>query len=392
MEQLLTRPLPLRAADPFRRRRIACIFGTRPEAIKMAPVIHALADEPDTQVQVIVTGQHREMLDQATRLFGIRPDADLAVMNHAQGLTHVTCAVLSGLDRALTDLKPDTVLVHGDTTTTLAASLAAVYAQIPVGHVEAGLRTGDLSAPWPEEMNRRVTAQLASVHFAPTSGAARNLIREGVAPDRIEITGNTAIDALHWVRTRVLSAPGIAEEMAALFPWRDPARRLILVTGHRRENHDGGIARICAAIARLAARRDVQIAWPVHLNPKVAEAVHRVLRGVSDVHLTAPLDYKPFAWLMAQSALIITDSGGIQEEAPSLGKPVLVTREVTERPEAVEAGTVRLVGAVTQRIIQEATRLLDDDIAHAAMARRINPYGDGKAAGRIRDRLMREFA
>ena len=372
--------------------RIVSVFGTRPEAIKMAPVVRALEEAPDIDAHVVLTGQHREMLTQVTDLFGIKPYANLDVMQAAQGLTHITTAVLQGLEPVFQDLKPDCVLVHGDTTTTMAAALAAFYGQIPVGHVEAGLRTGNIYSPWPEEMNRRIAGAITTVHFAPTRRAADNLMAENTARDRIEITGNTAIDALFWVRDQVLAAPGIADEMAALFPWLDASKRLILVTGHRRENHDGGIAEICTSMRDLAARGDVQLVYPVHLNPKVQSVAHDILGDTADVHLIAPLDYKPFAWLMGRSDLIITDSGGIQEEAPSLGKPVLVTRDTTERPEAVDAGTVLLVGAVADRIVPEAVRLLDDAAAYQAMARTHNPYGDGLAAGRIRDRLLKEFS
>ncbi|MEM9141178.1 MAG: UDP-N-acetylglucosamine 2-epimerase (non-hydrolyzing) [Pseudomonadota bacterium] len=371
--------------------RIVSVFGTRPEAIKMAPVVHALEADPAIEAHVVLTGQHREMLTQVTDLFGIRAHTNLQVMAHAQGLTHITCAVLQGLEPVLSDLKPDAVLVHGDTTTTMAASLAAFYQQIPVGHVEAGLRTGNIYSPWPEEMNRRQTGAIATYHFAPTRRAADNLMAERVGEGQIEITGNTAIDALYWVRDRVLAAPGVTDEMAALFPWLKPDLRLILVTGHRRENHDGGIAEICRAMAALAARGDVQLVYPLHLNPKVQAVAHDILGDTDAVHLIPPLDYKPFAWLMGRSDLIITDSGGIQEEAPSLGKPVLVTRDTTERPEAVEAGTVLLVGAVADRIVAQATRLLDDAAAYQAMARTHNPYGDGHAAGRITARLKREL-
>ena len=394
MEQLRTRPRADRPARLINTRRIACIFGTRPEAIKMAPVIRALALDPFTEPVVLLTGQHRELLAQVTDLFGLDIHVNLDVMREAQGPGEVTAAVLARLPPVLEDLAPDYVLVHGDTTTTLAASLATFYAGIPVGHVEAGLRTGDMTAPWPEEMNRRLVAQLASVHFAPTVQARANLIREGVDPDRIEVTGNTAIDALEWVSAMAGDPGADTPDMAQQFSWLDPARRLILVTGHRRENQDGGLARIAAAMIRLAARGDVQIVWPVHPSPRVRAALTQVLAHAphgGHVHLIDPQAYAPFAWLMGRADLIITDSGGIQEEAPSLGKPVLVTREVTERPEAVQAGTVRLVGTSTERIVAEATRLLDDWDAYRAMARTINPYGDGKAADRIHARLVEDL-
>jgi len=396
MEQLRSRLVAERPVAKLAGRKcIACIFGTRPEAIKMAPVIQALAKDPSTKPLVVVTGQHRELLDQMTGLFGLEIAADLNVMRQGQSLGDITSAILQGLGPVLEDLAPDCVLVHGDTTTTLAASLAAFYAGIPIGHVEAGLRTGDMDAPWPEEMNRSLVTRLATMHFAPTQGAANNLIREGVDPARIEVTGNTAIDALGWVRETTLETPGAVDDITARFPWLDAARRLILVTGHRRENQDGGLARVAAALIRLAARGDVQIAWPMHPNPKVRENLAQVMAhapGGEHIHMIEPLGYRAFAWLMGRAELIITDSGGIQEEAPSLGKPVLVTREVTERPEAVEAGTVRLVGTSTETIVTEATWLLDDWGIYQTMARSINPYGDGKAADRIHARLVQELA
>jgi len=388
---ILTHPRPPAAPAPAPGpRRIACIFGTRPEAIKMAPVVRALAATPGLAAEVIVTGQHREMLDQALGLFGLRPVADLAVMDRAKGPAEVTAAILAGLGPVLARHAPDAVLVHGDTATTLAASLAAFYARIPVGHVEAGLRTHDLAAPFPEEMVRRLVAQIADVHFAPTDGAARNLLAEGVDPARIAVTGNTAIDALTWVRDEMLAPPGARAAIARRFAWRDPARHLVLVTGHRRENQAGGLGRIAAAVARLAARGDLQVLWPVHPSPAVRDQVRAALGRQADVHLTAPLDYLAFAWAMDTAALIVTDSGGIQEEAPALGTPVLVTRETTERTEAVAAGTVRLVGTDPDRIVAEAARLLDDPAARAAMVGRKSPYGDGRAAARIAARIARE--
>ncbi len=367
---------------------VVCVFGTRPEAIKMAPVVQALQARSDVRTSVCLTGQHREMLTQVTDLFGIQADRNLDVMQAAQGLTHVTSAVLQGLETAFAEMKPDWVLVHGDTTTTMAAAMAAYYQQIAVGHVEAGLRTGDIYSPWPEEMNRKIAGALSTLHFAPTRGAADNLLREGIPQDRIDVTGNTVIDALYWVRDNALKNSGA--EMAARFDFLDPTKKLVLVTGHRRENQHGGLEKICAAMRSLALRGDVQVVYPVHLNPNVQRAAASVLKGVKDVHLIAPLDYLPFVWLMDRAHLIVTDSGGIQEEAPSLGKPVLVTRDTTERPEAVDAGTVRLTGADTDAILWEAERLLDDDTAYAAMAQAHNPYGDGKAAARIVERLLQE--
>lgn len=357
----------------------------------MAPVVRALDATDGIEHFLVLTGQHREMLIQVTKLFELHPHINLDVMQSAQGLTHITTAVLKGLEPIFQKLNPNCVLVHGDTTTTMAASLAAFYQQIPVGHIEAGLRTGNIYTPWPEEINRRIATAIATMHFAPTKSAAQNLIAENVPHHRIEVTGNTAIDALFWLRDQILVAPGVADEMATLFPWLNDAKRLILVTGHRRENHDGGIAEICLAMRDLSTRGDLQLVYPVHLNPKVQKVAHEILEHAEDVHLIPPQDYKPFIWLMGRSSLIITDSGGIQEEAPSMGKPVLVTRETTERPEAVDAGTVLLVGAIARRIVSEAVRLLDDPVAYSAMAHTHNPYGDGLASRRIRDLLVKEF-
>ena len=373
------------------RVRILSIFGTRPEAIKMAPVIRALAALPDVDAPVCLTGQHREMLDQVCSLFEIEAHTDLALMRHGQGPGDVTAAVIAGIRPVLERLRPDCVLVHGDTATTLGAALAAFYARIPLGHVEAGLRTGDMSAPWPEEMNRRLTTSLAQLHFAPTAQAAGNLATEGVASTAIEVTGNTAVDALLWVRERTRSRRGADLGMTARFPWLDPSRRLILVTGHRRENIGDGLDGVCAALVRLAARGDVQIAWPLHPNPAVSRPVAAGLARQDAIHLIAPQDYAPFAWLMERAHLILTDSGGMQEEAPALGTPVLVSRTVTERPEAVAAGTAQLVGTDPDRIVAAATALLDDCGAHRAMASATNPYGDGRAAQRIAARLIRTF-
>ncbi|SUS08804.1 UDP-N-acetyl glucosamine-2-epimerase [uncultured Defluviicoccus sp.] len=368
--------------------RILSVFGTRPEAIKMAPVVLALAAAAGIESRVCVTGQHRAMLDQVLALFDIAPDYDLAVMQANQGLTDITTAVLKGLDPVLADLRPDRVLVHGDTTTSFAASLAAFYRRIPVGHVEAGLRTGNIYAPWPEEMNRRLADAIADLHFAPTERARANLLAEGAAADRVMVTGNTVIDALLRVVDRIRHdvplRQGLDRRFDILASGRDPdGPKLILVTGHRRENFGDGFERICRALARLAERADVEILYPVHLNPNVQGPVMRILGQRPRVHLIDPVDYLAFVYLMDRAYLIVTDSGGIQEEAPSLGKPVLVMRETTERPEAVEAGTVRLVGTDEDLIVREAERLLDDADAYAAMARAHNPYGDGLAAERI---------
>jgi len=364
--------------------KVLTVFGTRPEAIKMAPLVHALAKDPDFEARVCVTAQHREMLDQVLNLFSIVPDYDLNIMRPGQGLTEITCGILQGLKPILEAFRPDVVLVHGDTTTTIAASLAAFYQRIPVGHVEAGLRTGDLSSPWPEEANRTLTGHLAMYHFAPTENSRQNLRRENVADERIFVTGNTVIDALFWVRDSVMNHPAQYEALAARYPFLDAQKKLVLVTGHRRESFGQGFEQICHALADIAARHDdVQIVYPVHLNPNVSEPVNRILGPVENVFLIEPQDYLPFMWLMNHAWLILTDSGGIQEEAPSLGKPVLVMRDTTERPEAVNAGTVKLVGTDRQRIVDEVTLLLNDNEAWQTMSRAHNPYGDGQACGRI---------
>ena len=370
--------------------RVLTVFGTRPDAIKMAPVVKALRESAAVQARVCVTSQHRDMLDQVLGLFDIEPEYDLDVMVDDQDLTHVTTAVLSGIGPVLEDARPDRVLVHGDTTTSFAATLAAFYRKIPVGHVEAGLRSGDIYAPWPEEMNRRLTDAIVDVCFAPTETARRNLRAEGVADARIVVTGNTVIDALLHVRAKLDGEESLRAEMEKRLPFPGPGRRLILVTGHRRENFGEGFERICRALARLAERPDVELVYPVHLNPNVQEPVRRILGGRPRVHLIEPLDYLAFVHLMERAHLIITDSGGIQEEAPSLGKPVLVMRTVTERPEAVEAGTVKLVGTDTDAIVAAAERLLDDAAAYAAMSRAHNPYGDGTASRRIVEEIVRE--
>jgi len=364
--------------------KVLTVFGTRPEAIKMAPLVHALAKDPHFEAKVCVTAQHREMLDQVLKLFSIVPEYDLNIMQPGQGLTEITCRILEGLKPVLESFKPDVVLVHGDTTTTMAASLAAFYQRIPVGHVEAGLRTGDLSSPWPEEGNRTLTGHLATYHFAPTETSRQNLLRENIADNRITVTGNTVIDALFWVRDRVLSDEALHNELTQRYPFLANGKKMILVTGHRRESFGRGFEQICHALAEIAANNpDVQIVYPVHLNPNVSEPVKRILGHVENVILIEPQDYLPFVWLMNRAWLILTDSGGIQEEAPSLGKPVLVIREMTERPEAVSAGTVCLVGTDSQRIVNEVTRLLQDESAYQAMSRAHNPYGDGHACHRI---------
>jgi UDP-N-acetylglucosamine 2-epimerase (non-hydrolysing) len=372
-------------------KKILLVFGTRPEAIKMAPVFETLKSIPELDVRVAVTAQHREMLDQVLRLFAIKPDYDLDVMKPGQGLTEITAAVLAGLKPVLEGYRPDLLLVHGDTTTTLAASLAAYYQQIPVGHVEAGLRTGNIYSPWPEEVNRKVTGAIAQLHFAPTEGSARNLENEGVAQKTVVVTGNTVIDALISVVNRLKDDPETSRAFDKEFKL-DRSKRIILVTGHRRESFGGGFDRICSALERISQRDDVQIIYPVHLNPNVKGLVEGRLGSLERVHLIPPQDYLPFVHLMRRSDIILTDSGGVQEEAPSLGKPVLVMRDTTERPEAVDAGTVKLVGTDTNLILRETLTLLDDEKAYNRMAHAHNPYGDGAAAQRILDAIKEYFA
>ena len=364
--------------------KVLTVFGTRPEAIKMAPLVQALSQDTAFESRLCVTAQHREMLDQVLRLFKLEPDYDLNIMRPEQGLTEITCRILEGMKTVLLDFRPDIVLVHGDTTTTLAASLAAFYQQIPVGHVEAGLRTGDLASPWPEEGNRKLTGHLARLHFTPTTRSRQNLLQENLPDARIIVTGNTVIDALLWVRDRVLDDSHLNAQLAARYPFLDPDKKLVLVTGHRRESFGGGFERICSALAQIARQHpEAQIVYPVHLNPNVSEPVNRILSGIENIILIEPQEYLPFVWLMNRAWLILTDSGGIQEEAPSLGKPVLVMRDTTERPEAVDAGTVKLVGTDIARIVASVSELLSDDDAWQAMSHAHNPYGDGKACGRI---------
>ncbi len=351
----------------------------------MAPVVHQLEQAENIEQRVCVTAQHREMLDQVLELFAIKPDYDLNLMRPGQNLTSVTCDILESMRSVFEQWRPDWVLVHGDTTTSMACSLAAFYAQIDVAHVEAGLRTHDLRAPWPEEANRQITGRLAGMHFAPTDQARASLVAEGVPEGRIWVTGNTVIDALLEVSERIRSDNALERSLAAKFPFLDPRKKLVLVTGHRRENFGAGFESMCAALRSLAEDEGVQVVYPVHLNPNVQEPVQRILRGSPNVHLLEPQDYLPFVYLMMRSHLILTDSGGIQEEAPSLGKPVLVMRDTTERPEAVRAGTVKLVGTGQQQIVDNARALLNDDVAYRKMAFAHNPYGDGQAGRRIRE-------
>lgn len=366
------------------------VFGTRPEAIKMAPVVKRMWEHFDGEVRVCVTAQHRQMLDQVLNLFDIVPEYDLNLMKPGQDLTDITANVLVALRSVLEDFSPDVVIVHGDTTTTFAASLAAYYKRIPVAHVEAGLRTGKRYSPWPEEMNRKLTSAVASFHFAPTLNSRDNLLRESVEANRIFITGNTVIDALLDVVKKIDDDLELKTALEKRFNFLNPEKRTILITGHRRENFGRGFEEICKALASLAIRDDVELVYPVHLNPNVQEPVRRLLGDISNIHLIEPLDYLPFVYLMNRAYLIITDSGGIQEEAPSLGKPVLVIRETTERPEAVEAGTVKLVGTDAEKICRETNELLDNEAAYQRMAFAHNPYGDGYAANRIVDILNSE--
>ena len=372
------------------RPRLLLIFGTRPEAIKMAPLLHALQVDGGFEVRLCVTAQHRQMLDEVLELFELRADHDLDVMTEGQSLNGLCSRLLERLDGVMAAEQPDLVLVHGDTSTCFMASLAAFQRGIAVAHVEAGLRTGNLQAPWPEEANRRLTAVLTHLHFAPTESARSNLLAEGVADTAICVTGNTVVDALQWM-CRHLQELG----------WRPPAgpltqlpegAPLVLITGHRRENFGEGFEQICRALAELARRYpQVQFVYPVHLNPQVQEPVHRLLDGIANLQLLPPQDYRHFVWLMQRASLILTDSGGVQEEAPSLHKPVLLMRATTERPEAVAAGCVRLVGTDAARIVAEVSRLLDDPAAAQAMRSANNPYGDGQACRRILARLRQHF-
>mgnify|MGYP003636107074 CR=1 FL=1 len=366
-----------------------CIFGTRPEAIKMAPLALSLAADDRFDAKVCVTGQHREMLDQVLDLFELKPDFDLNIMKPGQDLTDVTTSILQGLKSVLSEVKPDIVLVHGDTATTFAATLASYYQQIPVGHVEAGLRTGNIYSPWPEEANRKLTGALTTLHFAPTDTSANNLRREGVLDASIHVTGNTVIDALLEVVAKLDAKKELQQRFQEEFAFLPKDQRIVLVTGHRRESFGGGFERICEALIQTAkAFPDVQIVYPVHLNPNVREPINRLLVGINNIHLIEPLDYLPFVYLMNRSYLILTDSGGIQEEAPSLAKPVLVMRGTTERPEAIEAGTVKLVGTDVSVIITELSRLLTDQNYYDSMAFAHNPYGDGQACNRIKEALL----
>lgn len=371
--------------------KILTVFGTRPEAIKMAPLVKLLEKQQDVECVVCVTAQHRQMLDQVLELFEITPKHDLNIMKPGQTLAGITTEILNRIETVLLEDRPDLILVHGDTSTTFATTLAAYYHRIPVGHVEAGLRTGDIYSPWPEEANRKLTGVLAELHFAPTEQSRENLVKENIPENKISITGNTVIDALLWVKEKLQSDKELLASVSEKFPFLRSSAKLVLITGHRRENFGGGFERICSSIRSLALNfPNVDFVYPVHLNPNVREPVARILEGVSNVYLIEPLDYLPFVYLMTKATVILTDSGGIQEEAPSLGKPVLVMRDTTERPEAVAAGTVRLVGTDCARIESEVAALLTDVDAYNKMSFAHNPYGDGKACQRIVD-AIREY-
>lgn len=381
-------------------KKIMLVFGTRPEAIKMAPLVKEFQKHPDTfQTIVCVTGQHREMLDQVLNIFDIRPDFDLNIMKQGQDLYDVTARVLTGMRDVLREAQPDVVLVHGDTTTSTAAALAAFYQQIPVGHVEAGLRTHNILSPWPEEMNRQITGRIASYHFAPTALSRQNLLQENVDDANITVTGNTVIDALYWVVDRIKNDRSLDAELEEVLRHAGydvnrlaDGRPLVLITGHRRENFGDGFINMCTAIKQLTERYpNVDFVYPMHLNPNVRRPIHEVfgddLSNLGNMHFIEPLEYLSFVYLMEKSTIVLTDSGGIQEEAPGLGKPVLVMRDTTERPEALEAGTVKLVGTDREKIFNEVSTLLDDASAYARMSQAVNPYGDGLACSRIVERL-----
>jgi UDP-N-acetylglucosamine 2-epimerase len=366
----------------------ACVLGTRPEAIKMAPLVRRLRNTTGVRTSVITTGQHREMLDQVLQFFAVTPDVRLDVMQSGQSISKLMSRLLADLETTLQSLQPSVVLVHGDTMTTLAAAMSSFYASFPVAHVEAGLRTSNLLSPWPEESNRRLTSVLTRFHFAPTEQARTVLLAEGHAPDHIWVTGNTVIDALMDAVTLIDRDPVKRRQLQSALPVPGGQRRLILVTGHRRENFDGGLAALCEALARIAQRGDVEIVFPIHLNPVVQDVVRKRLSGDPAIHLLPPLDYPTFVTAMRSAHIILTDSGGIQEEAPSLGKPVLVLRDTTERPEGILAGTVRLIGTNTETVVAETFRLLDDPKHYEAMSTAHNPYGDGKASIRIVEALQ----
>jgi UDP-N-acetylglucosamine 2-epimerase (non-hydrolysing) len=365
--------------------KLLVVFGTRPEAIKMAPLVKSLKQSSHFEVKVCVTAQHRQMVDQVLSIFDINPDFDLDLMRPGQTLTNLTTSILEKMEGVFSQFSPDWVIVHGDTSTTMAASIAAYYRQTKVAHVEAGLRTNNLFSPWPEEGNRQITSRLASLHFAPTKAARSNLMNEGVGDKLIHVTGNTVIDALLSVSKRLDEEVGLSEQLAVKFSYLNTAKRLVLVTGHRRESFGKGFEAICLSILKIAKQSNVQIVYPVHLNPHVQEPVKRILGNVENVYLIEPQEYLPFVYLMKRSFIILTDSGGIQEEAPSLGKPVLVMRDTTERPEAVEAGSVYLVGTDIKRIVTKTIQLLNEPFEYQRMSFANNPYGDGTASNKIRE-------
>lgn len=363
--------------------KIMFVFGTRPEAIKMAPVIQRFKSNEKLEVGVCVTAQHREMLDQALRLFDIKPDFDLNLMRPGQDLTDLTSNIFTHLRGIFSAWKPDWIFVHGDTTTAASASLAAYYMRIPVAHVEAGLRTNNIYSPWPEELNRKIIATIAEMHFSPTNSTRENLLREGVQEEKIFVTGNTVIDSLHQSLAKITSEAPLKRELEEKFKYLDSNKKIILVTGHRRENFGKGFEDICSALKSLAFEKEVQIVYPVHLNPNVSTIVKEKLLGIDNIHLIEPLDYLPFIFLMSKSYIILTDSGGIQEEAPALGKPVLVMRDTTERPEAVKAGTAILVGTDPKKIVAKTIRILNDPSYYGEISSKINPYGNGDSANKI---------
>jgi UDP-N-acetylglucosamine 2-epimerase (non-hydrolysing) len=374
-------------------KKILHIFGTRPEAIKMAPLIKAFAQHPKFESKVCVTGQHREMLDQVLDLFEIKPDYDLRIMSPGQTINEVTSKILLTLQPILVNYKPDLVLVHGDTATTFAASLASFYEKIDVGHVEAGLRTGNMYSPFPEEINRKLTGGIAKMHFTPTELSRTNLLDEGILSDNICVCGNTVIDALLLIKQKITSDKMLQAELASKFNFINFNKDIVLVTGHRRENFGSGFEEICKALMRLAeSQRDIQIVYPVHLNPSVQAPVQKYLRGYSNIHLIEPLEYLPFTFLMTKSTIILTDSGGIQEEAPSLGIPVLLMRENTERPEAVKAGTVKLVGTSAENIVKNSMSLLSDQKMYEKMSKSENPYGAGDTSSKIVEWIRKYYA
>lgn len=376
------------------KKKIMIVFGTRPEAIKMAPLVNALKAEPDQfELKVCVTSQHREMLDQVLDIFNIKPDIDLNLMKKDQNLSNLTSLILNEMQKVFIKYQPDIVLIHGDTTTTLATSMAAFYLSIPVGHVEAGLRTYNLKAPFPEEFNRQIISKITKWHFAPTKLSKKNLLSEGVDKSSIIITGNTVIDALNWILTRIENDKDCQENLNDIlnavlsFNWKN--ENFVLVTAHRRENFGDGFLEICSALKELALKYPkIHFVYPVHPNPNVSRIVYRLLKGIKNIHLIKPLEYEPFIYLLKHSYLVLTDSGGIQEEAPSLGKPVLVMRDTTERPEAVEAGTVEIVGSNKKKIVKRVSRLLNNKKHYQKMSRAHNPYGDGLACKRIVDVLL----